>query len=299
MIEYVNVNNKEYKFVIGNSKDDKYRKSFNALTEKIFGFNFEQWYQNGYMKNQYIPYSLMNGEKVISNVSVNLMDMNVFGKSKRLIQLGTVMTDEAYRNQGLNKVILDKVITDWHDKCDYIYLFANDSVLNFYPKFGFRKVDQYQCNKIISQKVNGTYIKKLDMSDSGDRELVYNKAYVSTPIAKISMIGNAELIMFYCITFMKDNIYYIQEYDTIVIANYQQDILEVFGVFCTEEVSLDSILDYLAKEDTKRVKLFFTPKEIDSYITTPLEGEDTLFILGEDTMLLSNEKFMFPSLSHT
>ena len=87
-MENININNKEYKFVIGNCKDDKYRNSFNALTEKTFGFNFEQWYQNGYLKNQYIPYSIMDGEEVVSNVSVNLMHMDLLGKEKHLIQLG-------------------------------------------------------------------------------------------------------------------------------------------------------------------------------------------------------------------
>lgn len=56
-MEYININGKEYKLVIGNGEDDTYRKSFNTLTEKTFEFNFEQWYQDGYWKNQYIPYS--------------------------------------------------------------------------------------------------------------------------------------------------------------------------------------------------------------------------------------------------
>lgn len=77
-MESININSKEYKLIIGTGKDDKYRMSFNALTEKIFGFNFEQWYQDGYWKNQYIPYSLMDGDKVVSNVSVNIMDFEVF-----------------------------------------------------------------------------------------------------------------------------------------------------------------------------------------------------------------------------
>lgn len=57
-MEYIKINDKEYKFVIGIGKDDKFRKSFNTLTKKTFGFNFEQWYQDGYWKDKYIPYSL-------------------------------------------------------------------------------------------------------------------------------------------------------------------------------------------------------------------------------------------------
>jgi predicted N-acetyltransferase YhbS len=298
IMKYININGKEYKFIIGTGTDDKFRRSFNALTEKTFGFNFEKWYQYGYWKNQYIPYSLMDGEVVVSNVSVSIMDFEVFGKMKRYIQLGTVMTDVIYRNQGLLRVLMEKIIAEWQDKCDLIYLFANDSVLNFYPKFGFTKLNQYQCTKLIRTKDNGGVVKKLNMSDECNRALVYDKANVLSSLAKISMCGNAELIMFYCALFMNDSVYYIQDYDAVVIANFVQDTIEVVDVFCTEEVSLDKILNYLVTKNIEKQILYFTPKGTDSYIITPLEGEDTLFVLGEDTMLLADNQFMFPKLSH-
>lgn len=298
-MEYININGKEYKFILGTGDYDKYRMNFNALTEKTFGFNFEKWYQDGYWKNQYIPYSLMDGDVVVSNVSVNIMDFEVFGKMKRYIQLGTVMTDVDYRNQGLLKVIMEKIIVEWKDKGDLLYLFANNSVLNFYPKFGFTKLNQYQCTKLISKKGKDGFMKKLNMSDECDRALVYNKANVLSLFSKISMRGNAELIMFYCTLFMSDSIYYIKNYDAVVIANFVEDTIEVLDIFCAEEVSIDEILNFLVNENTKRVKLYFTPKETDFYIKTPLEGEDTLFVLGKDTMLLEDNRFMFPKLSHT
>lgn len=298
-MEYIKINGKNYKFIIGTSKDDKYRMSFNALTEKTFGFNFEQWYQDGYWKNQYIPYSLMDGDVVISNVSVSIMDFEVFGKSKRYIQLGTVMTDIAYRNQGLIQVIMEKIILEWQAKGDLLYLFANDSVLNFYQKFGFTTLNQFQCTKLISKQHKDGLVKKLNMTNECDRALVYDKATVLPLLAKISMCGNAELIMFYCTLFMNDSVYYIKEYDAVLIANFVEDTIELLGVFCTEGVSLDKILNYLVNENINRVKLYFTPKETASYIITPLEGEGALFVLGEDTILLSENQFMFPMLSHT
>ncbi len=298
IMENINVQGKEYHLMKGNPENVQYRASFNALTEKTFGFNFEQWNQGGYWTNQYLPYSILDGNTVVSNVSVNLMDFDVCGKPKRLIQLGTVMTDDAYRNQGLSRVLMDMVIKEWKDKGEAIYLFANDSVLSFYPKFGFHAVDQYQYTKAIRKKVKERAAKKLNMSDESHRKLVYEKAKVSSSMAKISMVGNAELIMFYCIAFMKDSVYYLEEYDTVVVAHEEQGLLEVFGVFCKEEVSLDLILDHMAKEDTKRVRLCFTPKETESYQFIPLEGEGTLFILGNGLDLFGEQLLMFPLLSH-
>ena len=55
----INIEGKDYQLVIGYGKNYKLRKSLNDLTQKTFYFNFEQWYQDGYWKNQYIPYSLI------------------------------------------------------------------------------------------------------------------------------------------------------------------------------------------------------------------------------------------------
>jgi predicted N-acetyltransferase YhbS len=298
-MEYIKINEKEFKFVVGTGKDYKFRKSFNTLTEKTFGFNFESWYQNGYWKNKYIPYSLMDGDVVVSNVSVSTMDFQVFGKAKRYIQLGTVMTDVKYRNQGLLRIIMERIIAEWRDKCELIYLFANNSVLDFYPKFGFNKLQEYQCSKLINKKDKCGLARKLDMSNEQDKALVYSKANNSCSLSKIHMDGNTELIMFYCTLFMKNNAYYIEDYDAVVIAEFKEDTIEVLDVFCTKEISLDKILNCLINENIKREKLYFTPKEIESYTIMPLEGEDALFILGKDTKLLAENQFMFPKLSHT
>ena len=236
-MEYIKINDKKYKFVIRTGEDDKFRISFNVLTKKTFGFDFEQWYQYGYWKNQFLPYSLMDGDVVVSNVSVNIMDFGVFGKPKRYIQLGTVMTDVAYRNRGLSRVIMEKIIEEWKDKCDLLYLFANDSVLDFYPKFGFDVLKQYQCTKPISKHGENGLVKKLDMTDS---------------------------------------VYYIQDYDAVIIANFEGDTIEVLNVFCKEDISLDKMLDYLVDENIKREKLYFTPKETDSYLITPIDRKSVV-----------------------
>lgn len=297
-MDYISINDKKYKFVIGNRKDDKYRAGINALTEKTFGFHFENWYQGGFWKNQYIPYSLMDGDKVVSNVSVNLMDLEIFSERKKYIQLGTVMTDEAYKKQGLARVLMEKVLADYKDKTDLIYLFANDSAVNFYPKFGFTKIDQYVYSKAISKTENGGTFKKLNMDDIDDRNLVYNKAKAAFPIAKVSMCNNGELAMFYCNGFMKDSVYYASGYDAVVVADFDKDELKLFDIFCEKEVSVDNVISCIANENIKKVQLYFTPKETASYEVKPVEWEDTLFVMGKDKVLFEGKKFMFPELSH-
>ena len=84
-------------------KNDELRHSFNELAKATFGLDFEDWYQNGYWGENYIPYSIVKDGNVIANVSVNITDMNWKGSKKHFIQLGTVMTAESYRNQAIYK----------------------------------------------------------------------------------------------------------------------------------------------------------------------------------------------------
>ena len=73
-------------------RDNDYaRAAFNRLAEAIHGLNFENWYQNGYWNKKYIPYTMFDGDKAVSNVSVNIMDFEMNGGIKHYIQLGTVM----------------------------------------------------------------------------------------------------------------------------------------------------------------------------------------------------------------
>lgn len=131
-------------------ENDELRHSFNELAKKTFWIDFEDWYQSGYWTDRYNPYSIVLDGKVVANVSVNQTNFVVNGESKHYIQLGTVMTEEAYRNRGLIRRIMEEIDKDYADKIDGIYLFANNEVLSFYPKFGFRTAKQYEYVKEVS-----------------------------------------------------------------------------------------------------------------------------------------------------
>ncbi|MBO6299664.1 MAG: GNAT family N-acetyltransferase, partial [Lachnospiraceae bacterium] len=130
--------------------NEQLRSSFNALAKKVFGLDFENWYQNGFWKDNYNPYSVVIDGEVVSNVSVNYCDMNYKGKLIRLMQLGTVMTDPDHRGKGYLRMIMEKIMSEYEEQVDGIYLFANDSVKEFYPKFGFREGREYQYSKEVS-----------------------------------------------------------------------------------------------------------------------------------------------------
>jgi len=298
------INGKNYKLISRYQDDNELRNSFNLLTKQTYNFDFEKWYKSGYWKENCILYSLLDNDKMVSHITVSVIDFIVLGEKKRFVQLGTVMTDEQYRNQGLSRVLMDTVIEEWENKCDMFYLFANDSVLDFYPKFGFIAVDEYQASKQISIIESPYSVRKMDIDNVSDLNLLYETAKNAAAQFALSMVDNAGLVMFYCNYFelfsFKDNLFYIQDLNAIAVADYEEDTLILYDILPTKKIEIENVLNALATEQTKRATLKFMPINSENYEVTLFKEEDsTLMVMGDKEELFKNNKLMFPMLSHT
>ena len=142
--------------------DDSSRKMLNELTLKTFGFEFDGWVKGGWFEGDYIPYSFVEDGKMLSNVSANKMHFMQRGVEKDYIQLGTVMTDESYRKQGLARKLIEHVIKTYENECDGFYLFGNLDAVDFYLKNGFKivkEIDAYETTDPVTFifQVEGTF----------------------------------------------------------------------------------------------------------------------------------------------
>lgn len=150
------------------------RESFFELANNVFGLNFVNWYEKGFWGSNYVPYSYIDDNKVIANVSINIIDMIVHGTQHRALQVGTVMTHPEYRNRGLSEKLMNKVLAEYKDSYDIMYLFANDSVLDFYPKFGFDLVEEYQYFTTFTSEIKSiSKLRKLDVENNEDINFIY------------------------------------------------------------------------------------------------------------------------------
>lgn len=285
----------EYTYVTDYKNDAKLRKSFNELTQRTFDFNFEKWYLNGFWGDKYIPHSLTDGGKVIANVSVNFMDFEMEGIKKHYIQIGTVMTDKDYRGQGLSRYLIEKIISLYKDKTDGIYLFANDDVLNFYPKFGFAKSKEYQYSKRINSISNVKKAEPVDMSDKANWGKFFDTVKNSISNDRFTM-DNPGLIAFW--TRESKSIYYLAEEDTYIAANIRNDNIYIYQIIANHKVNLEKVINSFGS-GIKKVVLGFTPYDVNGYAAEEYHEEDcTLFISGKDLESIENKKLMFPILSH-
>lgn len=277
---------------------DTLRHSFNALARKTFdGLNFEPWYQNGYWSDAYNPHSIAVDGEIIANVSVNFIDFMWNGQKKRLIQLGTIMTDERFRRQGLIRRIMHEIDSEYSHRADGTYLFANDSVLDFYPKFGFRKAMEYRYTKPFSTHQERTVV-QVPMNKKEDWQILESAMRQSVSFSRLDMTGNNSLIMFYITGFIQDCVYYDKRHDSYIIAESDAGILTVHNIFSKENYPMDDILAAFGTE-TREIVLGFTPIEAEGYTISPFREEDcTLFVKGPVFDRFEEERLVFPTLSH-
>lgn len=290
-------------------RDDVLRHKLNELTRKTFGFDFENWVVNGYFEGDYIPYSFIEDGKMISNVSASRMQFVQNGVRKDYIQIGTVMTDESYRCQGLARKLMEHVISQYENRCDGIYLFGALSALDFYRKMGFEEGLQYRytlkeefCGLKEAFSGQAGRRKGFQPVDRQDEQMKRNymdavrKSAVNASLEQMNKFG---LQMFY--TADMSDVYYAEDVDCFAVMEMCDDTLILQSVISKETIPLKDILARIGMK-YRRLISGFAPCAGDAYLfdTAVYDGGEDyrLFYRGKALESIEKDKLFFPLLSH-
>ena len=280
------------------------RESFNRLACEVFGIDFEPWYSAGFWNERYVCCSYAAGNEVVSNVSVNMMDLFVDGKIKKAVQIGTVMTRPDHRKKGLSAKLMNFALNEYGPKADLVYLFANESAYGFYPGFGFEEAREASF-EFVPESPGKIYpcLRKLDIGCEKDfstlKRLAFNRAPVSK---KLGVINDSHLIMFYCLNYYTHNIYYSDSLDTAVIYKIENGSLCIYDVLSERAADdnialLDSLGEYMRASGAAKIIFMFTPDIFAPGIKGIYDERDYKLFVKPQSYKLSGE-FTFPALSH-
>ncbi|AIL46603.1 GNAT family N-acetyltransferase [Elizabethkingia anophelis] len=300
----INIGGHNYTLAIGYHEDEVLRKEFNRLTQEVWKFDFENYYQLGLWDDNCIIYSLFDKKRIVSHVTVSLFYTEIRGEKKKILQFGTVMTDPEYRNRGLSRFLMEQVIKDFGEKTDGMLLFANKSVLDFYPKFGFQAAKEYQAFKnIISENLTSSLeIRKLDMNRREDIELLTRRIENSIPNTQL-VLQNSAVSLLYCYAYPKfgytNSVYYIENLDTAVVASVEANVLEITEIFSANIIDLQDVIGAFSHEKFTSVRLGFTPLEKGFEYELLVHDDLVLYISEELRDLFGKQQLTVPFLSHT
>lgn len=290
----VTLNNKDYIFEKNYQDNDKLRHAHDALSQAVFGLSFEKWYTMGFWSASCRPYTLFDGEKAVSSLIVCEIDIVYDGELKHYIQLSTVMTDKEYGNKGLSRFLIESLFDDFEETTDCFFLFANDSVLDFYPKFGFIKETEYDYSAKITPTPGKT--RQLSIDNPTDIKLILQSVTKGNPFSALRVLGS--FAMFHCIMFHSDNLYYLEDYSLIAVLSNKDGLLNCYDIFGECDSNLKDVLSAMADSKSNKAVLGFTPLNKSEFETTiSIEEDTTLFVSDKKDNLFSKNKLKFPLLS--
>ena len=287
--------------IIENYRNDAdLRTKYFQFTRTVFpSVGFEAWYEQGWWTKDYIPFSVVEGDRIVSNVSVSEMDILVDGKPKTGLQIGAVGTIPEFENRGLSRHLMEYVINRYELKSDLIFLFANDTVLDFYPKFGFRSVKEVIFKSYTIPQPNFS-ARKLDLSVETDMNLIKDCIEQRGILTRLFGADNYGYVThWHLINIFPDNILYVEDDGAICICKEENRQLHLWDVASKEQVDINKILPKLIKnKDIKEVLYYFPPDQMQFNYDQVVEDKDShLFVRGNFDV--EGREFKFPVMAQT
>jgi len=287
--------------IIENYRDNELlRNEYYNFISKIFpSADFKEWYAKGFWKDEYNPISIIKDGKLISNVSATLMNIIVEGRILRGIQIGAVGTLPEFRNQGLSRLLMEYVINKYRKSTDIFLLFANETVLDFYPKFGFKRFKEKVFISEINIPETKPAARKLNIQNESDFLLLQDLIKDRIEITKIFGAENyGSITMWHVLNIYRDNLYHLKDEDAIFIVKEEKRQLDIYEIICRKYFDLDAALPKIIESrEIDSVKFYFPPDQLKYNYDKIINEDNGLFILSD--IKFSNNLFKFPETAIT
>jgi GNAT superfamily N-acetyltransferase len=273
--------------------------AFLSFVPEVFpSISFRRWYELNGWGSDYRAFVIMEGGRIVANVSVQRMDLILAGRPRTGWQLGAVGVLPDYRGRGLQRLLLNHVL-ETLDSNDVTFLFANEDVVDFYPPFGFRR--SHECIFGIDRAVQPASgsLRHLSVDSSADRALLARLATAALPVTERFGARNyGDILLWYWTNFRSLGFYYHPDDDAIVVAERDMEVLRILDVLAMTAVDLTDYFPQLVSEPVDHIEFAFTPERIWPDAMPVCEYlESLLFVRGE--LHLPATPLKFPVLAQT
>ena len=272
-----------------NHFDPDYAKTLNGLMRKTFDFDFDFWFRRGFWTESYESYSLTDGGRMIAHVGVARQRVRVNGKEFGAIQLGGVACVPEERGRGHARRLIDNILRRYSGTP--AFLFANDSVLEFYPKFGFRQVEE----KVPAARV--VLDNDAEPVKCRPEELLELAGKRRQPASgRFDVLAGKEIRCFHLFGEYADRLYRLAP-GLAVAAEQEGDTLKLDEIFAARPVTWETLAGLLPFRGIRRVEFGFSPDRLGvEFVWETPEKSAGLFVRGDWNL---PENFRIPFFART
>jgi GNAT superfamily N-acetyltransferase len=266
-------------------KGDRYfLPAFFKFTKTVFpSADFGTWIRLGYWDGVYTPHALVSGKKIIANVGATPLEIFINGERRRGVQIGTVGTLPEERSRGLSRQLMEHVIRKYERESDIFFLFANETVLDFYPKFGFKRSYESIYRYFVQKGNSGKHLNKLDLAKKGDRYLIDHMLKTRSPLTRLFGAEDyGSITWWHLINVYGKDIYYWEDKDLLIIMYAVENTLKLIDLISTVPQAPEPLINEIAGFGNTSSLLFHFPPAIIPFPYDKMEPDEEpmLFVRG-------------------
>lgn len=288
--------------IIDNCRNnDRLRSMFFDFTRRIYpNVDFVDWYARGFWHDEYTPHVIVEKDRIVANVSTTRMKLIVDNREVNGVQIGTVGTIPEYRGRGLSRVLMEHVVDKYRESTELIFLFADDDVLDFYPKFGFRRCHASLFTATSSIPSPAFSARRLDIHSQTDTALIESLLQRRMTLTGIfGALDYAFITHWHLLNIFAKDLLYLEKDNAIIIARERNAALHVYDVICSQPIALpQSLGSVMTSSETESIVYYFPPDRLPfGYDEATADDDCPLFVRGD--FAAEGTRFKFPTTAMT
>ncbi len=269
--------------------DPVYAAIQNALMRRVFDFDFDFWYHLGYWTPAYESSSMIDENRMLAHVGLCRLRLRVAGREFSSIQLNGVCSSPEERGKGHVRRLLDGVLRRYSGTP--AFLFANGSVTEFYPKFGFRPVRE--STPVAEEPIdNGFAPEKCAPEEL--RNLAEKRRRPASDV--FDVLDGGEIRCFHLLSDCAEMLYRLAP-DLAVAAEQEGETLKLYEIFTARPVNWTTLRALLPFRGVRRIEFGFSPDRLGvEFVWEEQTGTPELFVRGDWSL---PEHFCVPYFART
>jgi GNAT superfamily N-acetyltransferase len=254
--------------------DPNARATFRKFVLEIHGLDFTAWEEAGYWDDNYVPFSFFDGDRIVANVCIYLLDTVINRRQTRLAEISAVGTLPEYRRRGLNRELTEIALGWAKNKHNGVFLFSEPDAAPFYEKCGFAAIEEFiESVEAGSVRTRPGAI-RLDPGNPRHIDRIHNRAKKRAPVSERFGILNDKLLMFHALYNLRDCAREIPDLGCVVFSRRINNTLNIYDVVAEQIPAWEDLYPYIAAPGDKAVDFHFHTDRLGAknVSTRPLPG---------------------------
>lgn len=261
--------------------------------------DFRLWQRRGGWDDSYEVFLLRQDGEIVASTGCTRLQLGVAGRECSGWQLGAVAVHPQQRGRGHARTLLQQVLSRIDAQQAPVLLFANENVLDFYPRFGFRALPQRRYAAAVDWQPSPDAPELCDINESAARERL--RALCESALLNDALFGARRYygVLLWHLCYRPLRACWLDEGNALAVVEEDAGVLYLHDLLARRRFDLAAALPALAQSAVTRLEFGFRPQAWWPAARDAGACEDTpLFVRGLDE-LRAADGLRFPDLAQT